>query len=73
VVDDVTEALEVWRSGERHWSAWWEETRQECRSLIAAHLQESRSSPLAQQGCDHPSVTPEGCQVSSQWHRPRRE
>jgi hypothetical protein len=23
---------------ERHWSAWWEETRQECRSLIAAYL-----------------------------------
>jgi selenocysteine lyase/cysteine desulfurase len=38
VVDAVTEAVEVWRSGERHWSTWWEETRQECRSLIAAYL-----------------------------------
>jgi hypothetical protein len=38
VVDAVAEALEVWRSGERHRSAWWEETRQECRSLIAAYL-----------------------------------
>jgi selenocysteine lyase/cysteine desulfurase len=38
VVDAVTKALELWRSGERHWSAWWEETCQECRSLIAAYL-----------------------------------
>jgi selenocysteine lyase/cysteine desulfurase len=38
VVDAVAEALELWRSGERHWSAWWEETRRECRSLIAAYL-----------------------------------
>jgi selenocysteine lyase/cysteine desulfurase len=38
VVDAVAEALEAWRSGARRWSDWWEETRQECRSLIAAYL-----------------------------------
>lgn len=34
----LTEALEAWRSGERRWPAWWEQTSQECRSLIAAYL-----------------------------------
>jgi selenocysteine lyase/cysteine desulfurase len=38
VVDAVSEALDAWRSGERHWSSWWEQTRQECRSLIATFL-----------------------------------
>jgi selenocysteine lyase/cysteine desulfurase len=38
VVDAVSEAVELWRTGERHWPAWWEDTRGECRSLIAAYL-----------------------------------
>ncbi len=38
VVDAVSEAVELWRTGERHWPAWWEDTRRECRSLIAAYL-----------------------------------
>jgi hypothetical protein len=38
VMDAVAEALEQWRTGQRRWSAWWQETRQQCRSLIAAYL-----------------------------------
>jgi selenocysteine lyase/cysteine desulfurase len=38
VMDAVGEALEQWRTGQRRWSPWWQETRQQCRSLIAAYL-----------------------------------
>jgi selenocysteine lyase/cysteine desulfurase len=38
VIDALGEALEQWRTGERRWPEWWQQTRTECRALIAAYL-----------------------------------